>query len=544
MTVSNGGSGDVFVEFMRTVSDFKALLVQNATSTDNALQAFQENVQKELGEIKRSIADLSSSLREMHSQLEEELTARVGSLDDLPEYPQIDPKRNPLANRKIERNIMHPLVNDEGSPRQFTWELYSLLGEKVFKSEWQPAYLTTFKKNITPYADELAIKLRQKHNLGSGTTWRDLGKLQQRQANLVLEEHIKDAFPLTACAGYWGARLLMVRAFQRTKKDKKGRFSNGWYRFLHDLTSVWGISEKKVAKTTNSGGTPSGSGATNPSGASNECLEASSPGGEVPIDDSDFASPDDGLLVDHGFLHSEDIYEAIKQVQTAYGLEDDPNEVNEDGHSKHRVESSDEETFLANERGYICDTESLDCKLSSEEEFESDSSLSTKDKAKKAGKPRAKGKQVAKGKGKQLVKGTQVDEGEQDTESSDEKIEHTAKNLLFRNGQQSHSYSSTSTLRSTNKEAYAAILARAKDKITRGLKSRVPRKATASPTAGESQVSSVIKKRGRPKKSKGDSETDMGTQPKRPRGRPPNRNNRCSLNNDSVLSMTTQQTNI
>ncbi|KAI8137531.1 hypothetical protein BJV82DRAFT_634692 [Fennellomyces sp. T-0311] len=461
MAVSNDGSGDVYVEFMQTVSDFKALLAQNATSMDNELQAFQENVQKEL----------SSSLREMHSQLEEELTARVRSLDDLPEYPQNDPKRNPLANCKIERNIMYSLVNDKGSPRQFTWELYSLLGEKVFKLEWQPAYLTTFKKNITPYADALAIKLRQKHNLGSGTTY-----------NLVLEEHIKDSFPLTGCAGYWGAQLLMVRAFQHTKKDIKGRFSN----------------EKKVAKTTYSGSTPSGSGATNPSGASNECLEALSSGGEVPIDDSDFASPDNGLVVHHGFLHSEDIYEAIKQVQTAYGLEDDPNEINEDGHSKHRVEPSDEETFLANERRYICNTESLDCKLSSEEEFESDSSLSTKDKAKKVGKPRAKGKQVAKSKGKQLVKGTQVDEGEQDTESSDEKIEHTMKNLLFRNGQQSHSYSSISTLRSTNKEAYAAILARAKDKITRGLKSRVSRKATASSTAGKSQVSSVIKERGRP----------------------------------------------
>ncbi|KAG2217221.1 hypothetical protein INT45_013966 [Circinella minor] len=92
-------------------------------------------------------------------------------------------------------------------------QLYDTLGESVLKQEWKSVYLMAFKKNGTPFPDVLAMNIRTTYDLNVTMTWCDLLKTQQLQANLLLEEHIKDQFPLRACAGYWGARLLMVRAF-------------------------------------------------------------------------------------------------------------------------------------------------------------------------------------------------------------------------------------------------------------------------------------------------------------------------------------------
>ncbi|KAI8136346.1 hypothetical protein BJV82DRAFT_676894 [Fennellomyces sp. T-0311] len=209
-------------------------MVQNACRAETTAQNLQNEmmlelnaVKTELGaarheliEAKARIAELSSTLCEVRSQLEEDLVSGPDALTDLPEYPCTDPDENPLAKRKIERTVGHPTDKD-GSPRHFVWELYQTLGEEVLKSDWKPVYLTTFKKNITPFADALALMIRKKYQMNPDTTWCDLGKLQQRQANLVLESHIKNEYPLNACAGSWGARLLMVRAFQRTKEEVK-----------------------------------------------------------------------------------------------------------------------------------------------------------------------------------------------------------------------------------------------------------------------------------------------------------------------------------
>ncbi|KAI8376575.1 uncharacterized protein BYT42DRAFT_615302 [Radiomyces spectabilis] len=48
-------------------------------------------------------------------------------------------------------------------------------------------------------------------------TWSDLPSQIQNEAVLLLEGGVGVDFPLKACVGNWGARLLMVHAFQKCK---------------------------------------------------------------------------------------------------------------------------------------------------------------------------------------------------------------------------------------------------------------------------------------------------------------------------------------
>ncbi|KAI9493082.1 hypothetical protein BDB00DRAFT_788305 [Zychaea mexicana] len=138
----------------------------------------------------------------------------------LPTYPQstaIGMEASPFNGIQLRRVVLHPADND-GRLRQFSWELYDILWQHVLgNNTWDHSYLTTFKQNVMPFADGLVDYMRQTENVAVTATWSDLTDTQQRKAIVLLEDGVVNEYPLKACAGYWGARLILVRAFFKKK---------------------------------------------------------------------------------------------------------------------------------------------------------------------------------------------------------------------------------------------------------------------------------------------------------------------------------------
>ncbi|KAG2205443.1 hypothetical protein INT45_004132, partial [Circinella minor] len=219
MSQSNDIPIQLFTTFIAAMNEFKALAADESLKQQTLIRKLQATINERLEQIENRVSTIQDSLTEMHMDLEEVAFDRNAVMfENLPYYPRANTDDNPLLNVEFSRDVQHP-VNAKGSPRQFSWELYDIIGQKVLKQQWRNSYLRTFKKNVVPFADTLAMNMRAKYDLEATTIWSDLSHLHQRQAMLLLEESVKDEFPLRACEGNWGARLLMVHAFQRTKKE-------------------------------------------------------------------------------------------------------------------------------------------------------------------------------------------------------------------------------------------------------------------------------------------------------------------------------------
>ncbi|KAI7847015.1 hypothetical protein BDC45DRAFT_541715 [Circinella umbellata] len=220
MSQSNDLSIQLFTTFITAMNESKALAVDESLKQQTLICNLQATINERLEQIENRVSIIQDSLTEMRMDLEE-ITSEKNAVmfENLPHYPRANTDDNTLLNVEFSRDVQHP-VNAKGSPQQFSWELYDTIGQKVLKQQWRNSYLRTFKKNVVPFADTLAMNMRAKYDLEATTTWSDLNHMQQRQAMLLSEESVKDEFPLRACEGNWGARLLMVHAFQRTKKEQ------------------------------------------------------------------------------------------------------------------------------------------------------------------------------------------------------------------------------------------------------------------------------------------------------------------------------------
>ncbi|KAG2224406.1 hypothetical protein INT45_002945 [Circinella minor] len=98
--------------------------------------------------------------------------------------------------------------------------MYSILGRSVLGEElWNPVYLTTFKRTVKPLAARVAYTLRSQANLPASFSWSDLNAGQKHEVVDMLERLTAVMFPFEKCVGYWGAGLLMVRAWNKIRAN-------------------------------------------------------------------------------------------------------------------------------------------------------------------------------------------------------------------------------------------------------------------------------------------------------------------------------------
>ena len=115
----------------------------------------------------------------------------------------------------IRRIVEHPR-DSEGNLRKFSWDLFEIVGKEVLGVEtWEQSYLTTFKRNVLPFAQGVASYVKSKYSIQETELWRNLSSYQRLEAAILLEQGVSSEFPLQACTGHWGARLIMVKAWYR-----------------------------------------------------------------------------------------------------------------------------------------------------------------------------------------------------------------------------------------------------------------------------------------------------------------------------------------
>ncbi|KAI8376576.1 uncharacterized protein BYT42DRAFT_575142 [Radiomyces spectabilis] len=211
MSQSQDTATQLFTTFIGIVSKFKALVKSESSSTDAKIDTVVFD-------------ELKDTVAAMNSKLDEEVESRNDILHVLPLYQHVGGESSPFADMPIRRTVQH-LQDASGAPRKWSWELFKILGCDVLKERWEDCLLTTFKKNV------------KVHLLPAMATWSDLPSQIQNEAVLLLEGGVGVDFPLKACVGNWGARLLMVHAFQKCKvkeavepEEGDASYFNGFYR--------------------------------------------------------------------------------------------------------------------------------------------------------------------------------------------------------------------------------------------------------------------------------------------------------------------------
>ncbi|KAG2221709.1 hypothetical protein INT45_002747 [Circinella minor] len=169
----------LFAQDTAMVNDIREQINREARSTRLTLER-----------IENAITTLSGVVTSLDDQVHL-LTRRPVEADSCLSIPpairQPPVTSNPFTGLTIQSIVCHS-VDQSGNLRQFSWDLYSILGRSVLGEElWNPVYLTTFKR--------------------------------MHEVVDMLERLTTDMFPLAACAGYWGARLLMVRAWNKIRAN-------------------------------------------------------------------------------------------------------------------------------------------------------------------------------------------------------------------------------------------------------------------------------------------------------------------------------------
>lgn len=139
------------------------------------------------------------------------------------EVDGMQPARGRWAD--VERTFPQP--RDEGNrQRQFSWPLYDEIGRHVEGERWDPNITRSFRRNMLSISNMLSSLARRKGNLDDGASWQAVQPIIKTEVARILENMTVNMFPLRACQGQWGARLLMVEAFRRmSRSNTSGRFN-------------------------------------------------------------------------------------------------------------------------------------------------------------------------------------------------------------------------------------------------------------------------------------------------------------------------------
>ncbi|KAI8148393.1 hypothetical protein BJV82DRAFT_123744 [Fennellomyces sp. T-0311] len=201
----------LFTSFREDIREFRELVISKSAKTTAAIDELKAAVT----ELKDRVTDLTETVNNFRANrdhfLEQDLEA------NMTEFPRARADANPFKDVEFSRDVSFP-VNDNGSQKTPSWELFEILGKEIIgEAKWKVRYLNTFKKNARIYSDSLARRARCKLKLPSDATWSDVDPEDQYIIVDILEKGIGGEYPLKACVGQWGAKVLMVKAFFRTK---------------------------------------------------------------------------------------------------------------------------------------------------------------------------------------------------------------------------------------------------------------------------------------------------------------------------------------
>ncbi|KAI8354546.1 hypothetical protein BD560DRAFT_476603 [Blakeslea trispora] len=124
-----------------------------------------------------------------------------------------------LNNSSPLRDILKKEVT---STRNFGWDVYRKLAERVLgRVLSEDEFKAYCKDNVNVgLLNPLMYSIKKKHGLlNSKTSYAKLPSSIREEAGLLLEERAAPFLPLAACAGRWGAKMLLMRMWHRSSQD-------------------------------------------------------------------------------------------------------------------------------------------------------------------------------------------------------------------------------------------------------------------------------------------------------------------------------------
>ncbi|KAI9497557.1 hypothetical protein BDB00DRAFT_580441 [Zychaea mexicana] len=206
--------------FLTLIMEFKKEMKEGFKSIGTKIDALQAEQSNALGKIN---LEFDAVKEKFNQQLEIVNSASMLEKHQQQNYPRAASDDNPFAKKTLKRVAMEPRKSNGKAITTFNWQYFEALAKDVLTTQlnqpWKDYYLSTFKKNVTTFADSIVFDLRKRYTTQSSPsdTWCDVPKNVQSESMVLLEDVVNDEFPLKACVEHWGARLLMVRAFQRCK---------------------------------------------------------------------------------------------------------------------------------------------------------------------------------------------------------------------------------------------------------------------------------------------------------------------------------------
>ncbi|KAI8380410.1 hypothetical protein BD560DRAFT_388185 [Blakeslea trispora] len=117
------------------------------------------------------------------------------------------------------RNV---LKKDVAPTKNFCWDAYRKLAEKVLgRVLSEDEFKAYCKDNVNlGLLNPLMYSIKKKHNLfNSQVSYAKLPANIREEAELLLEEKAAPFLPLAACAGRWGAKLLLMKMWRRSSRQ-------------------------------------------------------------------------------------------------------------------------------------------------------------------------------------------------------------------------------------------------------------------------------------------------------------------------------------
>ncbi|KAI7875496.1 hypothetical protein K492DRAFT_182626 [Lichtheimia hyalospora FSU 10163] len=192
----------------------------SSNATVDLLSSILVLLQKLESRIEESCSTLSIRLGRVEDQCFE-LQERIQALLDrmVAQATNIPDGTTPPDGRWANLQPLHPHPRDENSRlRQFSWALFEELGRLVEGDRWDPAITRSFKRNVLSITNLLSNMARRRASLPDNSLWQVLPSGIKTEVARMLENMTANMFPLRACEGQWGARLLLIEAFRRTAR--------------------------------------------------------------------------------------------------------------------------------------------------------------------------------------------------------------------------------------------------------------------------------------------------------------------------------------
>lgn len=192
---------------------------QSAVDLLSSLLSLIQNVNESVLRSSKEVAQRLDKLEEEITQQEEMIR---GLIDRFNTNPTTAIGGNTTAQGRwanIRPTYKHPRGGENERYRQFSWGLIDTIGQHVEGSNWDRSITQSFQRNSRSISNLIASNGRKHGNLPSNSTWIDVISVAQTEMARLLEDMSVDLFPLRACEGQWGARLIMTEAFRRTSTD-------------------------------------------------------------------------------------------------------------------------------------------------------------------------------------------------------------------------------------------------------------------------------------------------------------------------------------